>query len=491
MMCYNALCNSLKREKYKTEDMKMNVSKKILALLMAMLMAFSCMAVSASAEGDETGTGTETVGIVVPKPECEFDEENRTITVKPIDNMVIEGLGEYIVGVLVEPSVPYISQDDGSRVYYNLEYGTKYVVKAYIATSANTEDTYYSEGVEVEVKKEMTAPAAPVPFEITSKSIKITAVKDYLYTITLNGADIGYGWVKAEKAGALEFSNLDAETKYVISVKIPENDAYYESDATSITVTTKMAAKEGTPVVTLADKTDSSITVVAENGVEYSLDGKAWQKSNIFTGLKANTQYSIVARYTFDAAKQDPSAVSEALVVKTNAKANYEAKDKNIVFSAADGQYANSEIKFTVTGDGPANMSEAIYGDTRIVPVAYQVVFGDTEIKAVTPMNGNKLTDSGSFTAPGYEEKVVSVKVTFILEECKGDNQWTPVNEFTKSYDVKIGRTGDTGTKVLEFFEGILNFLLNTVPAFFTEALKSDVWGKLFGAIGNIGKVTG
>ena len=59
-MCYNAMCNSLKGEKYKTEDMKMNVSKKILALLMAMLMAFSCMAVSASAdgEGESTGSGT-------------------------------------------------------------------------------------------------------------------------------------------------------------------------------------------------------------------------------------------------------------------------------------------------------------------------------------------------------------------------------------------------------------------------------------------------
>jgi hypothetical protein len=37
----------------------------------------------------------------------------------------------------------------------------------------------------------------------------------------------------------------------------------------------------------------------------------------------------------------------------------------------------------------------------------------------------------------------------------------------------------------------IFNYLFNTIPAFFAEALKSDVWGKLFSALGEIGKVMG
>ena len=135
-------------------------------------------------------------------------------------------------------------------------------------------------------------------------------------------------------------------------------------------------------------------------------------------------------------------------------------------------------------------MSEAIYGDTRIVPDTYTVVFGDTTIKEATVWDSVKLSQNGSFTAPGYDEKVVTVKVKFVTEEFKG-SEWVYVSETVKSYDINIGRTGDTGTKVLEFFEGILNFLLNTVPAFFAEALKSDVWGKLFEVIGNIGKSVG
>lgn len=484
----------------------MNVSKKILALLMAMLMAFSCMAISASATGTEGAEGgsetTDPVSVVdltekLTKPELKLDSDLKTITVtnytkKPV--IEVEGT-TYDLEVAISPADGIMTSYDEADcfLFSQLSYGKVYTVTVSVVDPDAEDDVEIKGTVSntAELLYKQNAPAAAVPFEITSKSIKITAVKDYLYTITTaDGTDIGYGWVKAENAGAMEFSNLSAETKYIVSVKVPATATHYESDATSITVTTKAAAKEGTPVITLEDKTDNSITVTKLDEVEYSLDGNVWQASNVFSGLKSDTQYSIVARYTFDASKQDPSAVSDALVVKTNAKANYEAKEKNIVFSAEDGQYANSEIKFTVSGDGPANMSEATYGDTRIMPDTYSVVFGSETIKEATVWDTAKVTQNGSFTAPGYEEKVVTVKVKFITEEYKGSG-WVYVSETVKSYDVKIGRTGDSKTKVLEVFEGILNFLLNTIPSFFAQALKSDVWARLFEAIGNIGKVMG
>ncbi len=491
-MCYNAVCNSLKRENHKTEDMKMNVSKKILALLMAMLMAFSCMAVSASAtgEGTEGGTTVTEPEITVPAPECDFDEENRTVTVKPIKESVMVGEASCAVVITVQPNLPYITDENDNRVYYNLEYGATYTFVAFIATSPAEEDTYYSDEVKITVKQQQTKPSAPVPVEITSKSIKISAAVGLLYTITdINGESVGYDWVSVTKAGAIEFEVDGEGEKYIVYAKKAATDTHYESEEASITVTTKKPAPTGDFKLELEDKTNNSITVVAYEDVEYSLDGKTWQKSNEFKGLTADKQYTIYARLIANA-DQDPSADVKTLVIKTNAKANFEASAKNIKIEAADGQYANSEIKFTATGHAPANMNEAIYGDTRIVPVAYSVAFGETVLKEATTWETVKLTQNGSFTAPGYEEKVVTIRVKFAVEEYKG-SEWVTANEFVETEEVTIGRTGDTGTKILEFFEGILNFLLNTVPAFFTEALKSDVWGRLLEVIGNLGKALG
>ncbi len=483
----------------------MNVSKKILALLMAMLMAFSCMAVSASATGEGTEGGTtvtaETVDVtdkildkLDEKLTLELDKEGKTITTNFEKGTTVEYEGaEYALEVSIAPSKDVFKSytEDDFCVFSQLVPGTEYTVT--VSVVDETEDDVNVTGstsAKVKLLLAQTKPSAPVPVEITSKSIKISAAVGVLYTITdTNGAGVGYDWVSVTKAGAIEFENLDANTKYVVSAKKAATATHYESDEASITVTTKKPAPTGEFELELEDKTNTSITVIGIEGVEYSIDGKTFVKSNKFTGLKADTQYTIYARLIANA-DQDPADEVKTLVVKTNAKANFEANVKNIKIEAADGQYANSEIKFTATGHAPANMNEAIYGDTRIIPVAYSVTFGDTPLKEATTWDTVKLTQNGSFTAPGYEEKVVTVRVKFAIEEYKG-SEWVKAKEFVETKDVKIGRTGDTGTKILEFFEGILNFLLNTVPAFFAEALKSDVWGKLLGAIGNIGKVLG
>ena len=485
----------------------MNVSKKILALLLAMLMAFSCLAVSASATDatdPEGSTGEEAVEVIdlstdLTRPTLALNVSLKTITVKNYTKnpAITVNEGTFDLDVKISPADGVLTtyDDDDCFVFSNLAYGKTYTVTVTVIDPDATDKTEYKGSISnsVTLKNQATTPAAVVPSEITSTSIKITAVKDYKYMIVEDGADNGV-WQAAKASGALVFSDLKPGTKYAISVKSPETSTYYESAAATITVTTKLTGKTGTPDYRLVDKTDSSITVTKydDNSVEYSLNKTTWQKSNVFTGLTKDTQYTIYARYTFDAAKEDPSAISEALIVKTNTKANYEAKKKSIAFTADEGQYANGNITFTIAGDGPANMSEAIYGDTRIIPVAYTVVFGDTTIKESTPWTETKLSQSGSFTAPDYAEKVVAVKVTFQLQEKKGDTTWVDVEEsFTESYDMTLGRAGDTGTKILEFFEMIFNYLFNTIPAFFAEALKSDVWGKLFSALGEIGKVMG
>ena len=43
-------------------------------------------------------------------------------------------------------------------------------------------------------------------------------------------------------------------------------------------------------------------------------------------------------------------------------------------------------------------------------------------------------------------------------------------------------------TKIKEGLETVLNFLLNTVPKFISDALKSDIWGKIGDLIGKLSK---
>ncbi len=449
---------------------------------------------------DETNTveGTASTKVVpaitVPGTAeiCDFNEENRTILVEDIDDIIIGGF-EYAVGVEIEPAASSQILGDGSTMFFNLEYGTKYTVKAYVIPSADSKIYYSEDNFEVSIKGEQKAPATPVPSAITSSSITVVAAAGCQYALKDADGELVYDWTDSTGKDAIMFDELDAETTYTVAAKKKATNTHYESAEATITVTTKKAGKTGVPTLTLADKSNTSITVDAGAGVEYKLGDGAWQASGEFKGLKADTQYTFYARYTFDAAKEDPSAVSGAFMVKTNAVANFEADEKKIAFSGKDGAYANSEITFTVTGDGPADINKVVYGDTRIVPVSYQVVYGDTTIKETTPFAAPlKVSNSGSFTAENYAEKNVTVKVAFELQEYKGTNadgsaNWVSVKNIENSYSVKVGRVDNAMTKITEFFEGILNFLLNTVPAFLAEALQSDVWGRMFELLGSIG----
>lgn len=447
-------------------------------------------------EGTASKKVTPTITVPGTKNICTFSDADRTITATNLPGMTIGG-NTFSVVLAIEPSASVMTTSEGKTMFYNLEYGKTYTVKAYVAPSADAK-TYYSEdNFTVTVKNKQDAPSTPVPAAITSSSITVIASAGCKYALKDADGEFVYNWTDSEGKSAILFGELAAETTYSVVAKKDATATHYESAEASIKVTTKKAGKTGVPTITLADKTNTSITVDAGKDVEYKLGDGKWQTSGEFKGLKADTQYNIYARFTFDAAKEDPSAVTEAFIVKTNAVANFEADEKKISFKGDDGAYANSEIKFTATGNGPADMNKVVYGDTRIVPVAYKVVFGDATIKDTTPFaNPNKVTNNGSFTAEAYAEKVVSVKVTFMLEEYKGKNadgsaNWVAVKPIEKSFDVNVGRVDSPMTKITEFFEGILNFLLNTVPAFLAEALQSDVWGRLFDVLGNLGGALG
>lgn len=457
------------------------ISKKTLALFMALLMLFSGMAVTASAD-DATN------------PIPDFDaviNADKTITVEKFEK--INGVD---VILTVEPKEGVIQSFDanGDYLFSQLTAGTKYTFTATLTVSATE---VYTKTAEATLKKAQATPAAPVPTEITSSSITVKVVSGCSYMLKTLDGEVVYDWA-APAAGysSIQFSeNIEPETKYVVCAKKAETKDYYESPIASITVTTKKAANEepaDAPV--LADKTNTTITVKEIAGVEFSIDGgKKWQTSGEFTGLKADNQYSIIARDKYNSAEQDANPVSEAILVKTNSRANKEAAKKNCSFKAADGaRYAGTNVSFTVKGDAPVADANVIYGDTRIVPLKYVVACGTDEIKAVTDFNATSISATGNFTTTeAHENSTVIVRVAYVVEECKGKNadnspKWQAVEIFTEDYNVEIGRVDGPMTKIAEFFEGIINFFLNTLPSLILGAMGSDIWGKIGGAIGGL-----
>ena len=438
-------------------------------------------------EGTASTKVVPTITVPGTKDICEFNEENRTILVEKIDNIIIGG-SKYAVGVVIEPTASSQLLGDGSTMFLNLEYGTKYTVKAYVVPSADSKTYYSTENFEVTVKKLQSKPVTPAPTAITSTSITISAEKGVEYTISGDSAT----YTLKDKETTIVFKGLKDNTSYTISAQKPASEGFYASEKSSITVTTKKVASTVVPKLSLVDKSNTSITVEADvPNVEYKVNNGAWQNSGEFKNLKANTQYNFYARVKAEA-DQEESKVSEALIVKTNAAASYVADESKIAFSCKDGQYANTKISFTVSGDGPADMNKAAFGDSRIVPVKYVVKFGEEEIGAGT-FTDRKVSQTGSFTpAEAYAEKSVTVKVTFETQKFKG-TKWETVagKNIEKDYSVKIGRVDGAMTKVTEFFEMIANFLFNTVPAFLAEAMKSDIWARMLKILGQLGGALG
>ena len=68
------------------------------------------------------------------------------------------------------------------------------------------------------------------------------------------------------------------------------------------------------PVVTQI--THNSITLMAFSGYEYSKDGTTWQTNNIFSGLSANTSYTLYQRIAPKTTTEE-NVPSEAVTVKT------------------------------------------------------------------------------------------------------------------------------------------------------------------------------
>ncbi len=447
-----------------------SASKRVLALLMAMLMLFSGMAVSASADGTTTeGSGTTAPAAptftkyTLAAANCYVDIDNIEIIVKNA-KVTVDGVDYDIVFTAVQSDDAtktlrgLTDEANNLTVFTNPVTGKTYNVKGTITINGVSYDA--TNVFPVEVLQAQSAPAAAVPISRTSTSITVKTVANCEYK--LNDGE----WVKTAT-----FTGLTPETEYTIYLRyVAVKGKYYASEPSSpVTVATLKASKGKAPVPVLKDKTNNSIIIDVIDGVEYSIDdGNKWEKNGTFTNLTANTRYDIIARYTYDANVQEASPASDSLAVVTNSKKNTEANKANCKFEVTtEGKiYAGRSFGFKVTGDSPKDHGALQFGDTRLVPVSYTARLNGSllgELNTLLTLDETKKDTVKTGIIESTGKGTIKIEVLYATEYWDGDSWENEGKNVTDIYTVECLAEYNA---IREFFVGLANFFLNTLPMF-------------------------
>ncbi len=194
-----------------------------------------------------------------------------------------------------------------STVFVNLTPATEYTFYQRVKQASNSNVSQTSEGLNVILKLSQAVASAPNILSFTDTSVKLYPVEGCEYSV--NGTD----WQKSN-----EFTGLSPATEYIFYQRNAEtgvHEAGKKSSGTNITTDkSKQLLIPNAPVV--ENRTKSSITLVATEGCEYSMNGTDWQSSNVFTGLAQATEYTFYQRYT-ETSQAYAGKASEGTVAST------------------------------------------------------------------------------------------------------------------------------------------------------------------------------
>lgn len=174
-----------------------------------------------------------------------------------------------------------------SPLFEGLSAATEYTFYQRVAETETEFASKSSNGTKVTtLKNTIAAPAKPVIKEVANNSIMLEKISGYEYSLD------GITWQNNNV-----FTGLLPNTEYSFCQRIAETETDYAS-ATSgyITVVTlkNTVNKPVAPVIESA--TDSTVTLVAVIGCEYSKNGTTWQKSNVFNNLEPLETYTFYQR---------------------------------------------------------------------------------------------------------------------------------------------------------------------------------------------------
>ncbi len=255
-------------------------------------------------------------------------------------NETTEGLPTYSTDeslqMTTEDTNGYTNKDTGIALTFNL---------GSIAAGESTELSHFSSldpDVISSLSKIKEAIAATVD-NVQDTSLTIITTEGYEYSI-----DGGETW---QTEGT--FEGLDPDTEYVI-ISRPIGGG----ETSEVVASTKKSGPQ-TPDIKEKIVTENSITVESNNNYEYSIDGgETWQDDPEFTGLEANTEYSIVARLK-ETDDTMPGKFSNPLTVTTLAPSDVDIDAMEVVLvtvelnGSIDSVKINKGSLFSAIGDDP------------------------------------------------------------------------------------------------------------------------------------------
>lgn len=176
-----------------------------------------------------------------------------------------------------------------SNVFSYLSPNSTYTFYQRVGSNYNSYRSEISEPTVVVFKSvNYSSPVAPIVVSFTDTVVTLVPMEGCEYSCD------GENWQKSHI-----FEGLLPGSGYLFYQRYAETDTFEASNKSDYTyVETDKSKQTQIPLAPTLDYfTESSITLVAVEGCEYSMDGKNWKSSPYFYGLDCYTEYTFYQRY--------------------------------------------------------------------------------------------------------------------------------------------------------------------------------------------------